>query len=88
LCSGGYLGRTQTKARGYTRNDTASKTWLTIPIELALVYAARHYWGELGVSAMIPIRSTDFSIDGLGRAYDSPPIGALVSLRLAFTAGR
>ena len=88
LCSGVYLGRTWTDARGYTRNGSASKIWLTIPIGLALVHAARHYWVELGVSALIPLRSADFSIDGLGRAYQSPPVGALVSVRLAYAAGR
>ncbi len=88
LCSGVYVGRTRTEARGYTRNSSASKMWLTIPIELALVHAARHYWAELGVSALIPLRSADFSVDGLGRAYRSPPIGALLSLRIAYAAGR
>lgn len=88
LCSGVYLGRIRTEARGYSRNRSASRMWLTIPIELALVHTARHYWGELGVSALIPLRSADFSIDGLGRAYHSLPVGALVSLRLAYAAER
>lgn len=84
VCSGAYLGQLQTDARGYTRNRSASKLWLTIPIELALVRSVRHFWGELSVSALIPLQSADFAIDGLGRAYDSPPIGALVSLRLGY----
>ncbi len=88
LCSGVYVGSVRTEASGYTRNGSASKVWLTIPFELALVHAVRHYWAELGVSALIPLRSADFAVDGLGRAYHSPPIGALVSLRLAYAAGR
>jgi len=87
LCSGAYVGRFETEARGYTRNRSASKMWLTIPIELALVHSVRHYWGELGVSALIPLQSAEFAIDGLGRAYDSPPIGALISLRLGYATG-
>jgi len=88
LCSGAHLGRIRTEARGYSRNGSASKMWLTIPIELALVHTAGHYWGELGVSALIPLRSADFSVDGVGRAYTSPRIGALVSLRIAYAIAR
>lgn len=88
LCAGVHVGRIQTEARGYTDNRTASALWLTLPAELALAYTAQHYWLELGASALIRLKSTDFAVDGLGVAYSSPPIGALLSLRIAYASGR
>jgi hypothetical protein len=81
LCSGVYVGLLQVQANGYTRNDEASKAWLALPLELALLTTASPIGVEIGASALLPLRRNDFSIDNLGVAYESWPVGLLVSLR-------
>lgn len=80
LCSGIYAGLLKVQASGYTRNDSADKTWLALPLGFAL--STRAPLGvELGASALIPLRRNDFSVDNLGVVYASTPVGVLLSLR-------
>lgn len=81
LCSGVYVGLLQVQANGYTRDGEASKAWLAIPLELSLLTTASPMGVELGASALLPLRRNDFSIDNLGVAYESWPVGLLVSMR-------
>lgn len=81
LCSGLYAGLLQVRANGYTRNDAANKAWLAVPLELSLLTTASPIGVELGASALLPLRRNDFAIDHLGIAYESWPVGLLVSLR-------
>lgn len=81
LCSGVYVGLLQVRANGYTRDGEASKAWLAIPLELSLLTTAAPMGVELGASALLPLRRNDFSIDNLGVAYESWPVGLLVSMR-------
>lgn len=81
LCSGLYVGVTRVKAKGYTRNESVSRTWLAVPLELSLATSASPVGVELGASALLPLRQSDFAIDHLGTAYASWPVGMLVSLR-------
>lgn len=80
LCSGIYAGLLQVQASGYTRNDSADKTWLALPLGVALSTNAP-LGVELGASALIPLRRNDFSVDNLGVVYASTPVGVLLSLR-------
>ncbi|WP_437938684.1 hypothetical protein [Sorangium sp. So ce341] len=81
VCSGIHAGRLQVAASGYTRNDVAEKAWLAVPLELSLSRLSVPLGFDVGAAALLPLRRNDFSVDGVGVAYSSPPIGALVSLR-------
>ncbi|XXX78037.1 hypothetical protein WMF30_04605 [Sorangium sp. So ce134] len=81
VCSGIYAGRLQVAASGYTRNDAAEKAWLAVPLELSLARLSGPLGFDLGAAALLPLQRNDFSVDGVGVAYSSPPVGALVSLR-------
>ncbi|WP_437279571.1 hypothetical protein WME90_03155 [Sorangium sp. So ce375] len=81
VCSGIHAGRLKAAASGFTRNDAVEKTWLAVPIELSLASLAGPLGFEVGAAALVPLRRNDFSVDGVGVAYRSPPVGVLVSLR-------
>jgi hypothetical protein len=81
LCSGSYAGVVSVEANGYPRNDDAKKPWLALPLELAFLTTPSPIGVELGASALVPLRRSDFSIDNLGVAYESWPVGVLVSMR-------
>ena len=82
LCSGIHAGIVKVTARGYTRDGEAEKPWLALPLELSLSTRAAPIGFEIGPTALLPLRRHDFSIDGLGVAYESWPVGALLSARL------
>jgi hypothetical protein len=81
LCSGFYAGALHARAEGFTRNASATQPWLAVPVELSLASTPAPAGWELGASALLPLRRQDFSIDNLGVAYESWPVGLLISLR-------
>jgi hypothetical protein len=81
LCSGVYAGLVSVEASGYTRDGDAKKAWLALPLELAFLTTSSPIGVELGASALVPLRRSDFAIDNLGVAYDSWPVGLLLSMR-------
>ncbi|WP_437653992.1 hypothetical protein [Sorangium sp. So ce1182] len=81
VCSGLHAGRLKVVASGYTRNDVAETAWLAVPLEVSLASLAGPLGFDVGAAALVPLRRNDFSVDGVGVAYRSPPVGALVSLR-------
>jgi hypothetical protein len=81
ICSGALLGLVTAEATSYTRNDRRARNWIAFPLEVAASWWAPPIGWELGVSGLVPVRRQDFSIDGLGVAYRSPPIAAMLSLR-------
>jgi hypothetical protein len=85
LCSGIYAGLLKVRARGYAQNDVVEKTWLAVPVGFALATSSSPVGLELGASALVPLRRNDFSIDYLGVAYESWPVGMLLSLRMVGT---
>jgi hypothetical protein len=82
VCSGIIAGVIMGEARGFTVNEKHARPWVAVPFELALVGFTLPIGWELGVSALVPVRRDDFSIDGLGVTYHSPSIGGMLSLRL------
>jgi hypothetical protein len=52
-----------------------------VPIEVALSTTSEPVGVEVGLSALLPLRRNDFSIDNLGVAYTSWPVGVLLSMR-------
>ena len=81
LCSGIYAGLLHVQATGYTRNASADQAWLAVPVELAVSTTSTPVSVEAGVSALFPVRRNDFAIDNLGTAYESWPVGMMLSLR-------
>lgn len=81
LCTGVYVGMLRVEARGYTRNDSVQRAWLAIPVEFSFSTSSTPVGVELGASALFPLRQSDFSIDNVGTAYESWPVGMLLSLR-------
>jgi hypothetical protein len=86
LCSGALVGSMSAEARGYTRNDTRYRPWIALPLELVGSFWTGHLGAELGVSALLPIERSDFSIDGLGLPYASASIGFMATLGLVAVA--
>ncbi len=85
LCSGIYAGRLKVHAVGYTRNDSVDKAWLAVPLELSVSTTSSPLGVQLGASALFQVRHNDFSIDRLGTAYRSWPLGMLLSVRAVGT---
>ena len=85
LCSGIYAGLLKVHAERYTSNASADKAWLAVPLELSLATASSPVGVEVGVSALLPLRRNDFSIDHLGVAYASWPVGLMLSMRAVGT---
>ena len=85
LCSGIYAGLLQVRAYNYTRNDSADKAWLAVPVGVSLTTISAPVGVEIGASALFPLRRNDFSIDNLGVAYASSLVGALLSMRAVGT---
>lgn len=81
LCSGIYAGLLKVRASDYTRNGSADKAWLAVPLGFALATTSSPVRVEVAASALVPLRRNDFSIDNLGVAYESWPVGMLLSMR-------
>ena len=81
LCSGIYAGLLKVRAVNYTRNDSVDKAWLAVPLELLVSTTSSPLGVQVGASALFQVRRNDFSIDKLGVAYSSWPIGMLLSMR-------
>jgi hypothetical protein len=81
ICSGAVFALVTAEGLGYSRNERRTEPWVAVPLELALAsYRAPFGW-ELGAGALAPLRRRDFSIDGLGVAYHSPPVAGILTLR-------
>jgi len=81
LCSGLYAGQLKVSARDFTRDDSAAKHWLALPLEIGLASDATPLGWELAAALLVPLRRHDFAVDGLGVVYESLPIAVLLSLR-------
>lgn len=81
VCSGIYAGLLKVRAYNYTRNAAADKAWLAVPVGVSLTTTSAPVGVEVAASALFPLRRNDFSIDRLGVAYASWPVGMLLSMR-------
>jgi hypothetical protein len=80
-CSGAIAGAITAEAEGYTRNERRTRTFIAVPLEAALAGWTSPLGWEVSFAGLLPLRRSDYTIDGLGTVYASPPIGAMVSLR-------
>jgi hypothetical protein len=80
-CTGLFAGVVTAQGEGFTRNARRIRTWLAIPLELSLAQSSDHVGWEVSASALGSLVHQDFSVDGLGVAYQSPRIGGMLSLR-------
>jgi len=81
-CSGALVGAITAEAAGYTRNEEQTRSWIAVPFEAALAGWTSPLGWEVSLAGLVPLRRPDYTIDGLGTVYRSPPVGALLSLRL------
>ena len=81
LCSGLLAGVVTAQAEGFTVNQRRSRSWLAVPVELSLAEVSGPVGWELSASALGTLQHHDFEVDGLGVAYRSPRVGAMLSLR-------
>jgi hypothetical protein len=81
-CSGLFIGAITGEAAGYTLNERRTRTWIALPLEAALSGWSQPIGWELSLAALLPLRRSDFEVDGVGTAYHSPAVGGLLSLRI------
>jgi len=81
VCSGAFIGLETAEGQGFTHDDRRTRAWLAWPAELALAGGNGRVGWEVVGAALVPVRRNDFSIDGIGIAYRSPPVGGMISLR-------
>ena len=81
VCSGLMAGVVSAQADGFTVNERRSRSWLAVPVELSLAELSGPVGWELSASALGALAHRDFQVDGLGVAYRSPRVGAMLSLR-------
>jgi hypothetical protein len=81
-CAGAYLGVIDVRARGYTQNKQKKELWAVLPLELFFGYVRGPIGFQLAAQAQIPLHRPDFSIDGLGTAYQSWPLSAALLFRV------
>lgn len=80
-CSGAWLGRRVAEGRGFSESFTSATTYLGVPLEVSLSHGSAPVGWELGAGALLSFPRRTYYVSGLGNAYESAPIGALVSLR-------
>jgi hypothetical protein len=82
FCSGVLAAAVTATASGYSRNETRSRPWVAVPIELVLRSNMQSVGIELGAGAVVPVARDDFSVDGVGVAYQSPNVAGMASVRV------
>jgi hypothetical protein len=82
-CSGFALGSISAAATEFTRAQDKHRLFAALPLELAFGQASEHASWQLSAALLLPFRRNQFSIDGLGRLYDTPALAALLALRVA-----
>jgi len=81
-CSGALAGAITAEAEGYTQNEQRTRSWIAVPLEAALAGWTSPVGWELSLAGLLPLRRPDYTIEGLGTVYRSPPVGAMLSVRL------
>jgi hypothetical protein len=87
VCTGAFVGFMSGEAQGFTHNEQHTRPWVAVPFELVLAGWNAPVGWELGAGALVPVRRQDFSVDGLGVAYKSPPMAGMLSLRVVGMLG-
>jgi hypothetical protein len=81
-CSGAVAGAVTAEAVGYTRNERRTRSFVAVPFEAALSGWSSPVGWEVSLGGLFPLRRPDYTIDGVGTVYRSPPVAALLSLRV------
>jgi hypothetical protein len=82
VCSGAAVGLLAGQAQGFTRNEHHVRPWVAVPFEIALAGWSAPIGWELGAGGLAAVQRPDFSIEGLGVAYESPQVGGILSFRV------
>ena len=80
-CTGLYAGALHARADGFSRDQSASRLWLALPIGLTLSSTSLPFGWELDAALLWPLRRDDFAVEPLGTAYASPKLAGLLTVR-------
>jgi hypothetical protein len=83
LCSGAIVAIITGQASGYSENENGAEPWVGFPAEIGIFGGSALARFELSAAGIVPIRPDEFSITGTGVAYRAPPVGAMLTLRVA-----
>jgi hypothetical protein len=81
-CTGFAAGRFNARSRGFDESRPQARPYFGIPVEIALESPKPSFGAELALGMLIPFQRERFLVDGVGVAYDPPPVAAFAALRL------
>jgi len=81
MCSGMFVGAVHAHAVGFTSNEQATRSWLSVPLELSVADLSGTVGWELSATALGQLVHHDFQVEGLGAPYHAPRVGAMFTLR-------
>jgi hypothetical protein len=81
-CVGASGGRSQARARGFTRSEHRARPYAAVPVELSAVYFTSHLALELRAGVIVPIVHDEFTVDSAGSAYRPTRVAGTLGLRV------
>ena len=84
LCADVYGGGIFAAGTGYSANASRSRPWFAIGPEAFVDGPLLRRWlrYRVAAAAIVPLHAETFAVEGIGAAYDTPPVGALFSLSI------
>jgi len=84
VCGGVFGGRLAANAHGYSQAANHDRPWFALDLEAFVRGSTPLPWLGYRVSAgpLVPLHSETFSVAGVGVAYDTPSVGALLRVAL------
>jgi hypothetical protein len=88
LCGGLLAGRLAADGHGYSSGTNHDRPWFALDLEAFVRGSSALPWLGYRVSLgpLLPLHSETFSVAGVGVAYDTPPVGALLRVALELRA--
>jgi hypothetical protein len=84
LCSGALLGAVTAEARGFSRSEQRSRSFLALPAELTVSARRRGVGFQLGAAALLLLPPNEFTVAGVGSAYRPARVAGLFTLSVFF----
>jgi hypothetical protein len=84
LCADVYAGGIFAAGTGYSQDASRSRPWFAIGPEAFIDGPLLRRWlrYRVAAAAIVPLHAETFAVEGVGAAYDTPPVGALLSLSI------
>jgi hypothetical protein len=83
LCSGFVLALIRVEAAGYSTNQTETQPWLALPLALSVSVLTGAIGWHVGGALLLPLPPQQFRVEGVGTAYDAPPLAGMLWLRVS-----